>query len=227
MMVIASRRVMLQDLFSSRVRVRLLQVFLLNPDMPFHARQLARQIPAQYNAVWKELNHLERAGILSSESRANIKEYRLNPSYPLIPELRSMVLKTVAFGDTVRQALAGLPKVQAAFIYGSAANGDFNYDSDVDLMVIGEVDLLKFAPRIANLEKDLGREINYIIYTPREWRAKQARRDPFIMNVLKAPKLMLIGSEDALRSTSPAKAHQPLSSLAARNQGAPQTRRPR
>src|SRR5581483_2755595 len=72
-------------LFSSRVRVALLRLFLLNPDAPFHAQSLSAQIGARYSAVWKELVNLERAGIVASEKTASARLYRLicgAPSFP-------------------------------------------------------------------------------------------------------------------------------------------------
>ena len=200
---------MLQALFSSRVRVRLLTLFLLSPDPHFHASALTRQVGAQYNAVWKELANLERAGLLLSESSANTKTYRLNPRCPIVPELRAIMLKTEGAGDAIRQAFAGLD-VDAAFIYGSFAAGDIDLQSDIDVMIIGKVELTGLASIVAQLERDLGRAVNYVAYTPEEWREKRNVQDPFVANVLASPKIILIGDEDALRATPAARTHQAL-----------------
>ena len=140
---------MLQALFSSRVRVRLLTVFLLNPGARFHASALTQTVKAQYNAVWKELNNLERAGVLLRESSANTKVYSLNPRLPILSELRGIILKTAGAGDHIRNALNDLGQMDAAFIYGSFAAGDMDHQSDLDLMLIGQVDLNRLAPIIA------------------------------------------------------------------------------
>jgi predicted nucleotidyltransferase len=216
----------LQALFSSRVRVRLLTLFLLNPDPHFHASALTRQVGAQYNAVWKELANLERAGVLLSESTANTKTYRLNPRCPILPELRAIMLKTEGAGDAIRQAFAGLD-VDAVFIYGSFAAGDTDSQSDIDLMVVGQVDLTRLASVIARLEKNLGRAVNHIAYSLKEWREKRNAQDPFIANVLASPKIMLIGDEDALRATRAARAHQALQSAHRGNPKVAQDRRAR
>lgn len=198
----------LEALFSSRVRVRLLTIFLMNPNSHFYARALTQTVGAHYSAVWKELNNLERAGLLLSELSANIKAYRLNPRFPILPELRAIILKTVGAGDAVRQAFTALGDVNAAFIYGSFAAGDMDRQSDIDVMIIGKVDLTRLAAAVSRLEKDLGRAVNYIAYTPEEWHDKQRGREPFIANVLASPKIMLIGSEDGLRATPSTGAHQ-------------------
>lgn len=196
----------LQALFSSRVRVRLLATFLLNPGAHFHASALSRSIQAHYSAIWKELLNLELAGVLLSEPAANTKVYFLNPKLPILPELRSIVLKTIGAGDQIRNALSDLGAINAAFIYGSFAAGDMDEQSDLDLMLIGQVDLRRLAPVIARLEKDLGRAVNYVAYTPDEWREKQ--REPFVANVLVGPKIMLIGDADALQATRTARTAQ-------------------
>jgi len=84
---------MLETLFSSRVRVRLLELFLANPGSKYHSRELARLTGEQHNAVWRELQKLEEAGLLSSEARGNRKEYAVAKQSPLYPELRRLILK--------------------------------------------------------------------------------------------------------------------------------------
>jgi len=217
---------MLEALFSSRVRVRLLALFLLNPDSHFHARALIQKVGAQYNAVWKELNNLERIGLLLSEKTANTKAYRLNPRFSILSELRAIILKTVGAGDAFRQAFA-LLEVDAAFIYGSFAAGDIDHQSDVDVMIIGKVNLTRLAPIVARLEKDLGRAVNYSAYTLKEWQEKQRAQEPFIANVMASPKIMLIGDEDALRVTRTTGTHQTLQGAPRRNSKTVPSRRAR
>jgi len=187
---------MLERLFSSRVRVRLMTLFLLNPDVPSHVRELSRQVDANYSAIWKELINLEQVGLLISETMMNRKVYRLNTSYPLLSELRSIILKTVGAGDLVRQALDNFDGIEAAFIYGSFAGGEPDMQSDLDLMIIGEVDLSKLSTSVVAMEEQLGRDVNYILYSQDEWQLKIKEGDPFILNVLKGDKIMLIGSID-------------------------------
>jgi predicted nucleotidyltransferase len=197
---------MLQVLFSSKMRVRLLTHFFTHPEERFYARSLARQVEAHYNAVWQELNNLERIGLLVSERDANVKYYRLNPDFPIYEELKRIILKTSGLGQSLREALEDLGAVKWAFIYGSVAAGEEDSLSDVDLMLVGEVELLALSAAIARLEDQLGREINYIVLTQAELVQRLADADPFIDNVLTGPKVMLIGEEDALRQVAGAAA---------------------
>lgn len=193
---------MLQALFSSKVRVKLLTHFFSHPEEQFYARSLARQVEEYYNAVWQELNNLERVGLLVSERDANVKYYRLNPDFPIYKELKRIILKTSGVGQSLREALDHLGTVEWAFIYGSMAAGEEDSLSDVDLMLVGEVDLMALSAVIARLEDQLGREINYLVFARAELAQRLADGDPFINNVLAGPKVMLIGDEDALRQAA-------------------------
>lgn len=189
---------MLEVLFSSRVRVNILVAFFMSPGFGYNARELAKSLGENYSAVWKELVRLENAGILNSEPRGNSKAYTINPNCPIVPELRLMVLKTEGIGSVIRTKLSSFEEIKAAFIYGSYASGDADNQSDLDLMVIGNIELSKFAPIIAQLEQYLKRPINYLIYSEEEWKTKLESKNPFAINVIQAPRLLLIGDENAL-----------------------------
>ncbi|MGH2619752.1 MAG: nucleotidyltransferase domain-containing protein, partial [Anaerolineales bacterium] len=101
-------------------------------------------------------------------------------------------------GDRIREALQGLEGIDAAFIYGSYAQGTADAKSDLDLMIVGNVKLESLSSSLSKLEAAFGRPVNLINYTLAEWRSRLANREPFAMDVRQGPKLMLIGSEDAL-----------------------------
>jgi predicted nucleotidyltransferase len=198
---------MLQHLFSSNVRVALLTHFFSHPDERFYARELARRLEEHYNAVWRELSNLEAIGLLASEEDAGAKYYRLNPEFPIYEELKRIILKTTGLGQTLREALKQLGVVDWAFIYGSVAAGDEDLLSDIDLMLVGEVDLMALSEVIAGLEDQLGRPINYLVLSQAELVQRSAEGEPFITNVLAGPKILLIGEENALRAVATAGAH--------------------
>lgn len=189
---------MLATLFSSHVRAKVLAAFFLSPGEVYNAWELAQRLEENYSAVWKELGRLEKAGILSSERGSHSKGYQVNQACPIASELRSIVLKTEGAGAVIKQKLQEMGRVEKAFIYGSYASGEADTGSDLDLMIIGEVNLDQLAPVISELEKELDRPINYIIYSHEEWDEKQVVKDPFWERVTKAPKILLIGDEHAI-----------------------------
>src|SRR4030067_331181 len=84
---------MLESLFSSRVRAKLLTVFMLSPGEGYNAWDLADLLDENYSAIWKELVHLARLKILISEYRGRSKIYRVYSECPILPELRSIVIR--------------------------------------------------------------------------------------------------------------------------------------
>jgi len=189
---------MLEALFSSRVRVKLLTTLFLSPGTQHNAWELSRSLHENYSAVWRELARLEASGILISEPRGNSKTYQVNLGCPITPELRSMILKSSGFATVIRDKLRELGRVQTAFVYGSYASGEADARSDMDLMIIGEVDLTRLANLIAELEKELNRPINYVIFSEQEWNEKRAQQEPFAANVDRSPKVMIMGGDNAL-----------------------------
>lgn len=189
---------MLETLFSSRVRAKLLTAFFLSPGVKMNAWEVAHALKENYSAVWKELNRLERSGILKSEPRGNAKEYQVDTACPIAPELHSIVMKTEGIGGVIRNQLSTLGKVKEAFIFGSFATGEADERSDIDLMVIGEVNLEEFAALIGEAEKKLNRPVNYVIFSEDEWNEKLAGDDPFATDINQSPKLILIGGGHAL-----------------------------
>ena len=189
---------MLETLFSSRVRSKIITALFMSPGAGYHALELTQRLGERYSAVWRELARLEKSGILSSEHRGNSKVYQANPGCPITPELRQMVLKTEGVGKAIRDKISGLGEVKAAFIFGSYASGEADARSDVDLMVIGKVELGQFSALVWQLEHDLGRPINYVIYGADDWKARVESGDPFVLNVKQSPKVMIIGGEDGL-----------------------------
>jgi len=189
---------MLEVLFSSRVRVKILTRMILNPGKIFNVRELALQIEENYNPVWKELDKLAKVGILLNDKRSGQNAFSLNPSCSYLPELRSLILKTDGVGSYFLERISEIGKIKTAFIFGSFAAGEADSQSDIDLMIIGDVKIEVLSSVISSIEQNLNREINYIIYTEEEWARKKNEKSAFIQNILHAPKILLIGAEDAI-----------------------------
>jgi len=98
------REPLLESLFSSRVRVRLLAAFLGPEGAQYHARELSKQTGEHFNAVWQELKHLEAIGLLRTEKAGNQVRYTPDPAFPLLPELRSLIRRATSATPEVAQA---------------------------------------------------------------------------------------------------------------------------
>jgi len=183
---------MIEELIASSTRAKILTLFFANPGNKFYVREIARKTNKNLNSVRRELEKLEGIGLLKSERVANLRYYSLNKRIPIYEELKIIFLKTEGLGDVIRENLNQLGKVDNAFIYGSFAKGEERLKSDIDLMIIGEVDQEKLALLIRELEDKLYREINYTVFTKEEFYERKKSQDPFIKNILKEKRIKMV-----------------------------------
>lgn len=176
-------------------RVRVLRELLLHPERELYLRELAVRAGVSLSSAQREVRRLTEAGILARVKPGRQPFYRANTRSPLYPELHAMLLKTVGLGEALREALAQRG-IQLALIYGSLAVGQERADSDVDLLVVGTVRPRALSDLLARAERALGREINSMVLTPREFAERVKRKDHFLSSVLAGPKLFVIGDED-------------------------------
>jgi predicted nucleotidyltransferase len=163
----------------------------------YHLREIARHTGISQGALTRELTLLSTAGLITREKRGNQVIYRANRHCPVYDELRGLVLKTIGLAGLFRDALDRLSeRIQVAFIYGSIARGDEKPDSDVDLLVVGDVKLRDVVKALGNVREKVGREMNPSVYTLKEYRDKLAHGHHFLTSLKNEPKIFLIGSED-------------------------------
>ncbi len=190
---------MLEELFVSRVRVKILQLFLSSPqDSLFHVREIVRRVSEEINAVRRELARMEKYGMASSEWRANRRLYRFRRDYCYYKELLALVAKTTGLGGNIIKNKQKLGKIKFAFISTKFLKGNLAVTDDVDVLVVGNVVLPELQSIIADEQVKRETEINYSFMDEAEFKFRVKRRDPFILRVLIQPKIMLIGDEDEL-----------------------------
>ena len=184
---------MLEQIVTSKTRVKLLTLFLLNPDTEMYVREISRRIEENINAVRRELANLEDIGLLGSYFKGNLKYFVVNKQMPIYEELKSIILKTEGVSKVLRDDLQKLGSIDKAYIYGSFASGKTDGTSDIDVMIVGDVDEDSLIIDIKQLEDFLMREVNYTLYTPEEYTKRLQNRDSFITNVLREQRIPLIG----------------------------------
>lgn len=189
---------MLSKLITSKARVKLLTWFITHPGERFHYRYLVRSLELSAPSVRNELKLLEETGLLVSTREANVRFYSVNQSHPLYPEIKSIVFKTVGLADFLKESLQEIGNIQVAFIYGSVAKNVEDVRSDIDLMVIGDVDMDKLHETVSAAEETLGREVNPSIFMAKDWQKQLSAKKAFVLDVNKGPKIFLIGAEDDL-----------------------------
>lgn len=186
---------MLADLIISRVRVKILQLFFLSPGKIFHVRDIVRKIEEEINAVRRELAHLEKTGLMSKERRANRLFYMLRKDYPLYYDLLELLVKTKGLGQDIIKNKSKLGKIKFAMISGRFARQIPKTGNDVDLLVVGKVVLPELSQIVRKEEIKRETEINYTVMSEEEYEFRKRRRDPFIIEILKGSRIMVIGDE--------------------------------
>jgi len=197
------RKVRALDVLLPRTRQGILAATLVQPEKAWYASELARRMGVPPSSLQRELQDLAQAGILRTHRQGRMAYYQANTNSPLFPDLRGLMLKTVGFVDVLADAIRPLvPKMRAAFVYGSIAGGREQADSDIDLMVIGALSPAELALPLRRAGELLGREINPTVYTQAEFGKKRANKDPFLVRVLHKPKLFVVGNNDELEKAA-------------------------
>ncbi len=188
---------MLTKLFSS-TRAELLSLFFNNPDSKFYLREIARHIGKDAAGIKRELDTLVKIGLLAREKRGVQKYYYADKTCPIFTEMKGLIFKTAGVQGSIKAALLRLKGVQAAFIYGSFAKGAEKEDSNINLMVIGQVNITELNDMVMALEDKLKREIDYQVFDEQEYRKRKDARDPFIREIARGKKIFLIGKDDEI-----------------------------
>ncbi|HYK08137.1 MAG TPA: hypothetical protein VEW42_01405 [Candidatus Eisenbacteria bacterium] len=189
---------MLADFITSKSRIKLLHVFLVNPYEMYHVRELVRRTNDEINAVRRELSFLESRGVLDKEKRANRVYYYLSKNYPYYYDLLRLAAKTTGLGAEVIKNRAKLGKVKYAFISGRFVRRLEKIPDTVDFLMVGTIVLPEIAVLVRNEEARLATEINYTVMTEEEFNFRKERNDPFIQKVLAGSRIMLLGDEEAM-----------------------------
>lgn len=189
---------MLEDLIVSRVRVKLLELFLSNPGSIFHVRDIVRRVDEEINAVRRELLHMEKCGMVSKEPRANRLFYKFREDYPLYFDLLALINKTKNLGGDILKNKNKIGKIKYAFLSGKFIRNKISAPNEVEMLIVGNIVLPQVAQFVRAEETKRGREVNYTVMSEDEFTFRKARRDPFLLSILEKPRIMIIGDEEEM-----------------------------
>lgn len=189
------------DIITSKVRVKVIELFFSDFKEMYHVRGIVREIKEEINAVRRELERLEKFGLLKKESRGNRVYYWLRDDYPFFGDLLSMVAKTTGLGAALISSRNKIGKLSFVMFSGSFVRRvTQKHEDEVDVLVVGEVVLPELATLIRAEESKRGREINYTVMSREELEFRKKRRDPFLSGILAKNRVMIIGDEEELVS---------------------------
>ncbi len=188
-------------LFGSKTRVALLTKLLMNTEKNYYLRELAKELNIPYSMLYKEKNTLLSLGVINVERRGKINLISLNKQLSYYPELKGLVMKTTGIAGVIENFLKDVVGIKFALIYGSFASGRETDSSDVDLLIIGDADEEKILDAVNEAERSIGREVNHILWSEKEFGNRIFERHHLLINIVKGEIVMVVGSEDEFRVT--------------------------
>lgn len=190
----------MEELFVSRVRVKLLELFLTTQEDLLHVREIVRRVKEEINAVRRELQRMEKYGMVSSEWRANRRLYSFRKDYIFFRELLGLVTKDSGLGGAIVKNKSKIGRIKYAMMAMRFVNNKPSSAEDVDLLVVGQIVLPELQAIVADEQAKREAEINYSFMDEAEFNFRVKRRDPFILKVITQPKIMVLGDEEEMLS---------------------------
>lgn len=186
----------LSDFIVSKVRVKILKSLLENPKEMYHVREIVRRTVEEINAVRRELQRMEEAGMVKKESRGNRLYYWFNYEYSYFQELLQLITKATGLGFSIRKNRGKLGKIAFVMFSGEFVRHEERNSTDqIDVLVVGDVVLPELANLVRQEETKRKTEINYSPMTKEEFEFRKSRRDPFILQILSGSRFMVIGND--------------------------------
>jgi hypothetical protein len=210
---------MLGRLFGSNSRVKILKLFLLHPEKCYYIRQISRDLKLQLNSVRRELENLEKFGILTShfviakEDRGEIeldqpeansktpgkkvteikqekRYFKADKDFVLFEEIRSLIIKAqILYEKDFAIKIGKTGQPKLIILTGIFVN---NPNSIIDVFIVGKFDRHKLLKVIKELEEELGREINFTIMDIKEFKYRRDITDVFLYTILEGKKFVVI-----------------------------------
>ncbi len=187
----------LSEILSSRGRAEIFRMLFGVSDKPLHLRAIQRRSGLTIAPVQQEMRKLTRMELVTRRKDGNRVYYQANKSNPIYEDLHRIVLKTYGLADILRGCL-GRIDVKIAFVFGSFARNEEKAESDIDLILIGNVGLREISSRLSDASQVLGREINPHVMTEEEYRKRSKQNDPFIRRISASEKIFITGDADEL-----------------------------
>lgn len=194
---------MIEQLFGSKTRVKLLQLFYSNPNRSFYVREITRKIDEQINSVRRELANLLNTGIITSDSSNNKVYYEVDQKYDFYEPLQQIfgggtrtkkgskaaVAKEAALPADETNDLKALGNVEIACLLGQFTRDD---TSGVDVLIVGNVNQHALTKYVTELEKQEGKDLRYTVFSLEDFKYRLQIKDRFISNVLRSKKQILL-----------------------------------
>lgn len=183
---------MLEQIFGSKTRVKILSLFLANPKQAFYVREITRKIKEQINSVRRELLNLKRVGVLKEQKKGNKNYFVLNTKFEFLNEFKKIFSKAgqrFSLESKFSKDLVKLGDIHYAALMGNFVQNPF---SKIDFFLVGKVDKKKLKSFVKILSKEVSKEINYTFLTLEDFQYRKSLYDRFLTDIMAEPKIVLI-----------------------------------
>jgi hypothetical protein len=184
---------MFAELFGGAGRFKALRYLFEHPNEEFSARELATKAKLDPGNTHRWLQRWQASGLVSHGTTK--AAYRVAQDPALAPLIALFRQSSVLVAD-LQHVLKETPGVHAAFIFGSFARHEERAESDIDVLVLGEVSELRTNALLRPLARKYNRPFNATVFTSEQFRALLAQGDPFATEVMGQPRIDLIGEMD-------------------------------
>lgn len=197
-------RNLLTEILSSKVRAELFRLLFDARTPELHMREIERQSSLAIGTIQQDLKKLTKLDLVTSHRDGNRLYYRANTNHPLFHEIKTLVVKTTGalplLTELFHSKKVSNQEILSSFIFGSIARGEERAESDIDLMVIGNIGLRKLSHLLAGMSEKLGREINPYVLTVEDFKRRLVAQDHFLRQVMDTQKIFIIGNENELKA---------------------------
>jgi hypothetical protein len=203
---------MIEQLFGSKTRVKLLRLFYSNPNRSFYVREITRKIDEQINSVRRELSNLLQVGIITSDTNNHKLYYEVNQKFEYFapfseifggvrPKTVSSKQSSSSKADSAQTTpsepveLKELGNVQVALITGQFTRDE---TAGVDLLIVGDINPNKLQKYVSDLEQKEGKDIRYAVLSLDDFNYRTLIKDRFVTNIRTAKKQILVDKQGLL-----------------------------
>jgi hypothetical protein len=200
---------MIEQLFGSKTRVKLLQLFMSNPNRSFYVREITRKVEEQINSVRRELSNLLSIGVITSDNQNNRLYYEVNKKYVYYDALTMMFGDTPTIkklpkqkngsddvvGNSLEAEIRTLGNVSLALLTGQFTRDE---SSGIDILIVGDINKTKLENFMSDLERTEKKELRYVLFSEEDFNYRRQINDRFTVTVLESKLQVIIDRDKAL-----------------------------
>ncbi|MBI5152274.1 nucleotidyltransferase domain-containing protein [Candidatus Peregrinibacteria bacterium] len=176
------------------IQAQILALLVNNTDKEYSFSEIGAVLGKKPGIFQRGINSLEKQNIITSLKKGSLRLFKINKNCPILNEIKGIIQKTYGGETFLRKMVSDMKDIDIAFIYGSYAKNAMRPDSDIDLLVVAKPEAENFLlDKIAKLEQKLQREINYKLYSKKEFKDKIKAKDPFLSEILSDKYILLKG----------------------------------